>query len=56
MGTSELEKLHPPGKFKRIYCSFIVSLDKINYHSKESIEVQGKTIPIGKNFRKEFTI
>jgi two-component system, LytTR family, response regulator len=56
MGTSELEKLLPPGKFKRIHRSFIVSADKITAYSKENIEIRGKIIPIGKNFRKQFSI
>jgi DNA-binding LytR/AlgR family response regulator len=56
MGTSEFEKLLPTGKFKRIHRSFIVAVDKISAYSKESIEISGQMIPIGKNFRKQFSI
>lgn len=54
LGTSELEKMLPAGKFKRIHRSFIISVDKIDSYTKESIELQGRTIPIGKSFRKNF--
>jgi two-component system, LytTR family, response regulator len=56
IGTTQLEELLPSAKFKRIHRSFIVAVNKIQSYSKESVEIQGKTIPIGKNYRKEFSI
>jgi two-component system, LytTR family, response regulator len=56
MGTYEIEKILPTGRFKRIHRSFIVAVNKIQSYSKEYVEIQGKAIPIGKNFRKEFVI
>lgn len=56
ISTTELEAMLPPEKFKRIHRSFIVSVAKIDTYTRENVEIQGKLIPIGKNFRKEFTI
>ncbi len=53
--TSELEKMLPAQRFKRIQRSFIVALDKIDAFSKEYVEINGKRIPIGIAFRKDMT-
>jgi two-component system LytT family response regulator len=51
MGTHEMEKLLPSNKFKRIHRSFIVSLDKIGSYTAEAVEVNGVSIPIGRDYR-----
>lgn len=52
MSTSEIEGLLPRGLFARIHRSFIVSVDKVESFTVESVEVHGRTIPIGKGYRK----
>lgn len=49
--THEIEGLLPASKFKRIHRSFIVAIDKIDAYSREEVEIQGKSIPIGRSFR-----
>lgn len=51
IGTRELEFLLPGDRFKRIHRSFIVAVDKIDNFSSEDVEIAGKRIPIGKNFK-----
>jgi two-component system LytT family response regulator len=51
MGTHEIEKLLPSSKFKRIHRSYIVSLDKIGSYTVEAVEVNGVSIPIGRDYR-----
>lgn len=52
ISTSELEEMLPPDRFRRIHRSFIIAVNKINSYSKENVEINGRNIPIGKNFRK----
>lgn len=54
IGTSELENMLPDDKFKRIHRSYIVAVSKISTYTKEYVEINGRKIPIGKNFKKEF--
>lgn len=49
--TNEIEKLLPPEQFKRIHRSFIVSISKIESYTAEYVEVNGKSIPIGRDYR-----
>lgn len=56
ISTTELEEMLPPERFRRIHRSFIIAINKINSYSKENVEIMGRNIPIGKNFRKEFAI
>lgn len=51
MATHEIESLLPADKFKRIHRSFIISLDKINSYTAEEVEVNGISIPIGRDYR-----
>lgn len=55
IGTSELEKMLPPQRFRRIQRSFIVAIDKIDSYNKEYVEINGKKISIGASFKKELT-
>jgi two-component system, LytTR family, response regulator len=56
VSTTELEEMLPPERFRRIHRSFIIAINKISSYSKENVEIKGRNIPIGKNFRKEFAI
>lgn len=53
MSTREIEALLPRGLFARIHRSFIVSVDKVESFTAETVDVQGRSIPIGKAYRKE---
>lgn len=55
ISTTELEKLLPPDRFRRIQRSFIVAINKIESYNKEYVEISGKRISIGAAFRKEMT-
>ncbi|RYD88322.1 MAG: response regulator transcription factor [Sphingobacteriales bacterium] len=50
---SELEALLAEQNFLRIHRSFIVSLDKIDTYSATDVEIGGKQLPIGRNYRDE---
>ena len=51
MSTNEIESLLPGGKFKRIHRSFIVSIDRIESYTAETVEINGVTIPIGRGYK-----
>ena len=51
MSTHEIEDLLPPNLFKRIHRSFIVSISKIESYTAEMVEVNGVSIPIGRDYR-----
>ena len=51
MSTHEIEALLPADLFKRIHRSFIVSLKKIDSYTADSVEVNGVSIPIGRDYR-----
>ncbi len=51
MGTHEIEALLPPNLFKRVHRSFIVSVDKIESFTAETVEVNGVVIPVGRGYR-----
>lgn len=46
-----LEELLPEGKFIRIHRSFIVSISKIESYQSYSINILGKELPIGRNYK-----
>jgi DNA-binding LytR/AlgR family response regulator len=48
---SLLEKLLPEGKFVRIHRSFIISLAKIESYQAYFVEILGKQLPIGRNYK-----
>lgn len=50
---SLLEELLPEEKFVRIHRSFIVAINKIESYHSYSIEVLGKELPIGRNYKAE---
>jgi DNA-binding LytR/AlgR family response regulator len=51
MSTHEIEDLLPGNLFKRIHRSFIVSISKIESYTAEMVEVNGVSIPIGRDYR-----
>ncbi len=51
MSTHEVEAILPSNRFKRVHRSFIVSLDKINAYTADMVEVNGASIPIGREYR-----
>jgi DNA-binding LytR/AlgR family response regulator len=51
MGTHEIEELLPPNNFKRIHRSFIVAVDKIESYTSENVEVNGISIPVGRQYK-----
>ena len=51
ISTHEIEALLPSRRFKRIHRSFIVSLDKIESYTAEEVEVNGVSIPVGRDYR-----
>ena len=51
MTTHEIEGLLPSHLFKRIHRSFIVSISKIESYTAEEVEVNGISIPIGRDYR-----
>lgn len=51
MSTHEIGDLLPAHLFKRIHRSFIISMDKIESYTAETVEVNGVSIPIGRGYR-----
>jgi len=51
MSTHEIENLLPGNLFKRVHRSFIVSIGKIDSYTAEDVEVNGVSIPIGRDYR-----
>ncbi len=51
MSTHEIEDLLPGNLFKRIHRSFIVSKSRIESYTAEIVEVNGVSIPIGREYR-----
>src|SRR5688572_1922855 len=51
MGTHDMEELLPPHQFKRIHRSFIVAVDKIESYTAENVEVNGISIPVGRQYK-----
>ncbi|HEX7367301.1 MAG TPA: response regulator transcription factor [Pelobium sp.] len=50
---SVLQQLLPEEKFLRIHRSFMVAIDKIDSYNAYSIEILGKELPIGRNYKLE---
>lgn len=48
---SILEKLVPEDKFVRIHRSFLVSIEKIQSYHSFAIEILGKELPVGRNYK-----
>ena len=51
MSTNEIESLLPPDLFRRIHRSFIISIPRIESYTSEAIEMNGVSIPIGREYR-----
>ena len=51
MSTHEIEDLLPAHLFKRIHRSYIISIKKIESYTAEMVEVNGVSIPIGRDYR-----
>lgn len=51
MSTHEIESLLPAHLFKRVHRSFIVSLSKIESYTADAVEVNGISIPVGRQYR-----
>jgi two-component system, LytTR family, response regulator len=51
MSTHEIESLLPAHLFRRIHRSFIISINKIEAYTAETVEVNGTSIPIGRGYR-----
>ena len=51
MTTKEIESILPPDSFKRIHRSYIISTDKIESYNTETVEVNGVSIPIGRDYK-----
>lgn len=51
MGTQEIEELLPASLFKRIHRSFIVSINKIESFTADTVEVNGIPIPVGRGYK-----
>ncbi|PWJ57561.1 DNA-binding LytR/AlgR family response regulator [Dyadobacter jejuensis] len=50
-----LEDKLPESKFMRIHRSYIVNLDQINAITKNSIQIQGQTIPVSEQYKEAFS-
>lgn len=53
MTTNELEGKLPSDKFMRVHKSYIVSVDKISGHDRETVSVNEEKIPVGITYRRE---
>jgi two-component system, LytTR family, response regulator len=51
ISTHEIESMLPVNLFKRIHRSFIVSINKIEAYTAEEVEVNGISIPVGRDYR-----
>ncbi|MBD1206815.1 MAG: LytTR family transcriptional regulator DNA-binding domain-containing protein [Ignavibacteria bacterium] len=50
-----LELMLPSEEFVRVHRSFIVAVKKIASYTASTLEIQGITIPIGRNFKGNVT-
>ena len=51
MSTQEIEDLLPGSYFKRVHRSFIISINKLKSYTADSVEINGRTIPIGRGYK-----
>jgi DNA-binding LytR/AlgR family response regulator len=51
ISTNKIESLLPAEQFKRIHRSFIISVDKIESYSAETVEVSGVSLPVGRAYK-----
>ena len=48
-----MSKLLPADHFIRVHKSYVIALDKVKALEGNSVEIGGKSIPLGRNYRKE---
>ena len=46
-----MEALLPADRFKRIHRSFIIAIEKVEAYTNEMVEINGASIPIGRNYK-----
>jgi two-component system, LytTR family, response regulator len=51
ISTHEIESLLPARLFKRVHRSFIISISKIESYTAEEVEINGTSIPVGRDYR-----
>lgn len=51
MSTHEIEEMLPGDLFKRIHRSFIISINKLESYTADTVEVKGISIPVGRGYR-----
>jgi DNA-binding LytR/AlgR family response regulator len=51
MSTKEIESILPSDLFKRIHRSFIIALNKIESYNSETVEINGISVPIGREYK-----
>ncbi|MBP7557780.1 MAG: response regulator transcription factor [Chitinophagaceae bacterium] len=51
MSTHEIEDILPGHIFKRIHRSYIISVNKLESYTAESVEINGLSLPIGRGYR-----
>jgi two-component system, LytTR family, response regulator len=51
ISTHEIETLLPSSFFKRVHRSFIISINKIESYTAEEVEINGVSIPVGRDYR-----
>jgi len=54
ISTKEIESLLPAELFKRIHRSFIIALNKIESYNSETVEINGVSVPIGRDYKNIF--
>lgn len=48
-----MSKLLPADQFIRVHKSYVIAIDKVKALEGNSVEIGGKSIPLGRNYRKE---
>jgi DNA-binding LytR/AlgR family response regulator len=51
ISTHEIETLLPPNHFRRVHRSFIIAVNKIESYTAEEVEINGVSIPVGREYR-----
>lgn len=51
ISTREIEALLPAELFMRVHRSFIISKNRIDSYTAEEIEINGVSIPVGRDYR-----
>lgn len=51
--TSDFEKRLPGERFLRIHRSFIVNVDRIRTVAHDEIELEGRTLPVGRSYKEQ---